>query len=168
MTTNHSGMSYKEMLEAALEDEQRAGPMYRYIASMSPSAGGAEQLRKIAADEDRHRLVIGQLLAEITGEGETRGEYTQRMEVALGHVHPSQAGKRPFPSTYGDWVDLAEDIKARYPDDPVMRATANFSLQQILEWEQYTRPPDEQEVAEKSANEAKRWLINKAGELGIH
>ncbi len=65
---------------------------------------------------------------------------------------PSQVG-RPFPETYGDWVNLAEDIKAKLPDDPATRACVNFQLQHIAERE------DE--------DEAKRWLVNKAGKLGI-
>lgn len=70
--------------------------------------------------------------------------------------------KRPFPKTYSDWVDLAEDIKAKYPDDPVMRATANYSLSQILAEEQRSEG-----WSAGAATEAKRWLVEKAGELGI-
>jgi len=159
--------SYKTLLDEALDDESKAGNIYRYMANVSPNASAADRLRRIAADEDRHHLMVGQLIAELTGVGETGQQYTERMEYMLGYRHPSQMGTVPsampdriFPGmrgeafVYGDWVDLAEDIKSKYPDDPVMRASVNYQLQHIAE---------ETEEAE----EAKRWLMQKAGELGI-
>lgn len=72
---------------------------------------------------------------------------------------------RLFPKTYGDWVNLAEDIKGKYPDDPIMKATVNFSLQQVaLEDEE---PTEAREERLKEAQEGKRWLMQKAGELDI-
>ncbi len=58
---------------------------------------------------------------------------------------------RPFPETYGDWVSLAEDIKAKDPD---LSYLVNNHLLQI------SGNTDE-------AEEAKRWLTRKAGKLGI-
>lgn len=72
---------------------------------------------------------------------------------------------RPFPKTYGDWVNLAEDIKAKYPDDPVMRASVNFQLLQISH--ETEEIPEEREERFRAAQEAKRWMTEQAGELGI-
>ncbi len=72
------------------------------------------------------------------------------------------APSRPFPKTYGDWVDLSESIKEKYPDDPAMRAAASYQLG-IIAREGEVEPV----VEEKDVDEAKRWLTRKAGELGI-
>lgn len=58
---------------------------------------------------------------------------------------------RPFPQTYGDWVNLAEDIKAK---DPSVAFMVNAALEDISNETEYADPQ-------------KRWLVNKAGELGI-
>ena len=57
----------------------------------------------------------------------------------------------PSPRVYGDWVNLAEDIKAR---DPSLASKVNYNLGLIL----HDLPGSEN---------AKRWLTRKAGELGI-
>lgn len=69
---------------------------------------------------------------------------------------------RPFPKAYGDWVDLSESIKEKYPDDPAMRATVSYQLG-IIAREGEVEPV----VEEKEVEEAKRWLTRKAGDLGI-
>ncbi len=68
---------------------------------------------------------------------------------------PGTGGKHPVPTTYGMWIDLSEDIKDKYPLDSPERAEVNFQLGILLELEE-GRPDD-----------AKRWLVNKAGEVGI-
>lgn len=70
---------------------------------------------------------------------------------------PTEEVAQLVPKTYGDWVDLAEDIKAKYPDDPVMRANVNYFLQQIAQEAEDSR----------KAEESRRWFIKIAGELGI-
>lgn len=60
---------------------------------------------------------------------------------------------RLFPQTYGDWVNLAEDIKDKV--DTPEYAEINSKLGIIGGFE------------EGDAEEAKRWLIEKARELGI-
>jgi len=69
---------------------------------------------------------------------------------------------RPSPKTYGDWVDLAENIKERYPGDPVMRASVSYQLGIIARAEAVEPVVEEAEI-----EEAKRWLARKAGELDI-
>ncbi len=58
---------------------------------------------------------------------------------------------RPFPQTYGDWVNLAENIKQADPSDV-------FRVNTALESISHDDP---------TADEDKRWLVKKAGELGI-
>lgn len=59
---------------------------------------------------------------------------------------------RPFPETFGDWVDLAEDIKEKRPD---LAPDVNENLGYI-----FTEDPAQSE-------NAKHWLWVKAGEIGI-
>ena len=58
---------------------------------------------------------------------------------------------RLFPKTYGEWVDLAIDIKER---DPSLSDEVNKAL-------------DEIQKESFEANNAKRWLAKKAWDLGI-
>lgn len=67
----------------------------------------------------------------------------EMIEVPLG---------RPFPKTFGDWVDLAEAIKEK---DQSLSPDVNENLGYI-----FTEDPAQSE-------DAKRWLVGKAGELGI-
>lgn len=60
-------------------------------------------------------------------------------------------GVRPFPTTYDEWVTLAEDIKTA---DPSLASKVNYNLGLI----QRELPGED---------EAKRWLVRKAGELNI-
>lgn len=140
-------MNLMDKLRAAITEEYGDAQKYNEWADEADRAGlteTANALRQIAADETRHRYKLKELsvLSPETEEIQLSG---RMIEVKL---------ERPFPQTYGDWVNLAENIKERYPDDPVMRASVNYQLQHIAE---------ETELAE----EAKRWLMQKAGELGI-
>lgn len=95
-------------------------------------------------------------------EARAKGVRIEAEEFSLGEEEPTG---RPFPKTYGDWVNLAEDIKAKYPDDPVMRAGVNFQLQLISHEEEEI--PERREERLAAAQEAKRWMTERAGELGI-
>lgn len=72
--------------------------------------------------------------------------------VSEVRFYPPAIG-RPFPKTYGDWVNLAENIKTATPDLDT-QYTANLHLQEIA-----TEGPNQ--------DAAKRWLVEKAGELRI-
>lgn len=62
-----------------------------------------------------------------------------------------------YPVTYSDWINLAEGIKNTVGiDDVETRALVNTHLGRICE--------EEQDPA--SAEESKRWLVQKAEELG--
>lgn len=71
------------------------------------------------------------------------------IEVPLEKRKPTE---RPFPQTYGDWVNVAEDVKSKMPRDAWH--IVNELLQAISE-------------GGPVAEEAKRWLMQKAGELGV-
>lgn len=72
-----------------------------------------------------------------------------------GYTEIRLAGEaaRPSPQTYGDWVNLAEDIKSATPD-PDTQFTTNLHLQEIA-------------IEGPNQDAAKRWLAGKAIELGI-
>jgi rubrerythrin len=59
--------------------------------------------------------------------------------------------QRPFPKNYGDWADLGVDIKEKAPE---LSDGVNSCLVSISE-------------ERANIDEAKRWLVLKAGELGI-
>ncbi len=98
-------------------------------------------------------LVLGEEMVEIPIGGEKPSGRTWPAELAwreksgFGELH------RPFPETYGDWVNLAENIKEKMP--PESWNVVNDLLHVISQ--------EEGPVAE----EAKRWLMKKAGELRI-
>lgn len=156
MAQEYMFKSYQRLLEEALTDESKAGDMYRYMAGVSPDAGTAERLRGIAADEDRHHLILSQLLTELSGQGETGQAYIERIEYALGRMRPSQIVQhRAFPQTDREWEDLGYDIEAKLPGI----GTEIYSVRDAVAIATGKREGD--------ADEAKRWLVRKAGELGI-
>lgn len=78
----------------------------------------------------------------------------KRFDVFKRQGESMQTGQeRPLPETYSDWVNLAMDIKEKSLDVGIM-ARVNTALTAISE-------------DQPSAEEAKRWLVSKAGELGI-
>lgn len=174
-----------EALQSSMQEEASAANWYRRRAAYAREHGDYESAslwEHIASEEAGHYREFKQRMMALP---EYRA-YEHRMEYLLGHIHPSQyhpeqfeehhvrwqdrleqqleeeAGKRPFPQTYMDWVKLAEDIKQRYPNDPVMLATVNFNLG-ILAKEDQQIPA----VEPGDVDDAKRWLTKRAGELGI-
>ncbi|MBA7701647.1 hypothetical protein ES703_110390 [subsurface metagenome] len=66
---------------------------------------------------------------------------------------------RPFPKTYGDWVNLGMDIKETAGiDDFETTADVNRHLEHIYK---------EEETDPGVVRESKMWLTRKAGELGV-
>lgn len=62
-------------------------------------------------------------------------------------------GERPFPQTYNDWVGLAYDIKEKD--------------KKIDTWTKVHECLNSIAFDEPDIDDAKRWLVNKANELGI-
>lgn len=115
----------------------------------APNGAMMESLARIHRKDTGHMTIVGHEPSIIMSD--------KMVEVKIGEKKP-----RLFPETYGDWVNLAADIKDRYPDDPVMRATANAALAGILAEEQCSAG-----WSPEDAVEGRRWLTAKAGELGI-
>ena len=73
------------------------------------------------------------------------------MSGEMVEVDVSKQPTRPFPETYGDWVNLSEDIKKA---DPESIHTVNEKMTTILH-----------NIGDVDG--AKRWLAEKAGELDV-
>lgn len=143
-------MTLEEELREEARGELRAAVGYRDLATRLRIAGHHSEgnlVDSIADEEDKHANLLMTLANSIMAKQEPEVlELGEKMvEIPLG---------RPFPQTYGDWVNLAMDIKEKYPGDAFTRAWTNKALQHIA---------DEDELADES----KRWLMNKASELGI-
>lgn len=145
-------MSLMDEIKDQITDEEKAHEMYLSMANEADNAGmhqTARNLRSIAADEDRHHTILQQMFMhpELGPEGRTwLEELAWREKSGFGELH------RPFPETYSDWVNLAADIKER---DPSLTPMVNGYMGIIAE------------ITPGDVDDAKRWLVNKAGELGI-
>jgi len=165
-------MSIMDEIKFYIKDEDEAYKTYSRMANDADNAGmhkTAQILRGMAADELRHKEMLEGMYYKPEF-GSVRGK-TLTDEIKEAYEEAKRTGKvtvspfrehRPFPRTYGDWVNLAVDIKDRYPDDPVMRASVNHSLSQILAEEEHAEG-----WSAGSTAKAKSWLMQKAGELGI-
>jgi len=158
-----------------VKDEIKANQSYRSLASRLRMAGYHNEgaiVDSIADDEERHANLLMTIANFIQSREPSTGielsKYPQRSEPTLtdeireAYERAKGTGKvtvspfsehRPFPKTYGDWVDLAESIKDK-ADIPVYTETS-YKLGIILG------------NIDGDAEDAKRWLIKKAGELGI-
>lgn len=127
-----------EFLKHQVTDEDDATASYRAFAGVADSLG--------------HHSV-GIMLREIA---EDEARHRVRLEQAVRALsalwaHGSTELPRLFPKTYGDWADLGMDIKEK---DSSLSGEVNDALTKI-----YGEAPD--------ADGAKRWLVGKAGELGV-
>jgi len=197
MTYEHKpymSKSYKALLEDAVKDEASAGEVYRYMAMLSGNADEADLLRGIAADEDRHYGIVQDLLERARAIGPMgRGMsehmkimresgfmptpqqdvpgWEQRIQVDLGHRHPSQVtasqeeyekpmpamgSMRPMPVTPMDWEDLGYDIEAKLPDKTQQQSN---EIRHYVAVATYNEPGN--------ADDARRWLLTKANEVGL-
>lgn len=155
-------MAFADDLEAQVRDEQDAYYTYLRMAMEADKLGRHElaiRLRGIANDEERHyNALSAEFLPEerpapLLNAEELRGRQArERAEEFLERVsQPLTLEHRPYPQTYGDWVNLAEDIKIRDPDSA---PTVNDRLNVIC-------------FEEGDVDAAKHWLVDKAHELGI-
>jgi len=177
--------SWKLLLEEAVADESTAGETYRYMADISPTAEVAEQLRAIAADEDRHHSIVSSILAGQQPQIEkiTRlHEHIKRMREGgfmptpqprpedyrtTGDIeyppimHEQEPAHRPIPYTDAEWVDLGYDIEAKIPNRTQMQSN---EIRHQVAVATYNTEGDA-EVGD--ADDAKRWLLAKANEVGV-
>ena len=161
-------MTLDDEIRKAREEELYTRDKYTMMASDADEKGlhnMAKMMREMSDDEGRH----AQMMRTMVGFGATEeggmimGELGREMmsqeeakRLGIGEMHKRMMGSgessRPFPETYGDWVSLAEDIKAKMP--PESWGVVNGTLQVVGE-------------EGPNAEEAKRWLVEKAGELDI-
>jgi len=154
-------MDILDEIKFYIKDEEDANRTYSRMAGDADNVGmhkTAQILRGMAADELRHKEMLEgmyykpefgpvreKILTEEIEEAYERAKKTGEVTVSAFRIG------RPFPETYGDWVNLAEDIKTKDPGSVFM---VNAALQDIASETEY-------------ADEQKRWLVNKGGELGI-
>ena len=129
-------------IKAQIQDEANAVAEYDSIATIATNLNYgniANTLRGIAADEVMHRNSLEQILKRL--------EFTDRWgeRKVYGELH------RPFPQIYDDWANLGLDIIEK---DNRLRGDVQEHLSTI-----YLHLPGE--------DDSKRWLVRKAGELGI-
>lgn len=141
-------MSLKEELEEAFVEEGKAWWKYSDMARKAYDAGQpsfAVDLERIATDEYQHANMLRRMIASM----ETEPEPSRSSMAILDRSYLDEG--RIFPKSYGDWITLAEDIKTA---DPSLTSMVNYELGLI-----------QQELP--GADDAKRWLTRKAGELNI-
>ena len=129
----------------------------------APNGPMMESAARLHRRDTGHMTIIG-YEPELTKEEKESRRVVERAHEFLDRISQpldiESLQGRPFPQTYGDWVSLAEDIKGRCQGEPATIATVNYQLNTILGAEQGTETPG-------AAEEAKRWLVNKAAELGL-
>jgi len=148
-----------DLVHDRLEDAERR---LADLEDMMPQVYG---LTELTTPEERADLVRGlgkvrQYIQEgdtVMGQG-AADEFNASFRNTMWNIiirckgGAGQRPPRPLPETYGDWVNLAMDIKERMPEGAW--GVVNDLLQVIAE-------------GGPEAEEAKRWLTAKAGELGI-
>ncbi len=135
-------MPTEDELREAAEEEERTQSRYSNMsmeAEMMGKRDMALMMSSMASDEGRHAAMMRSMMGHQVEEIKLSGKM---MEIPLD---------RPVPQVYGDWVNLAEDMKTK---DPNLASKVNYNLGLI----QRDLP---------GADEAKRWLTQKASELGI-
>lgn len=138
MTTGSTLNELIEEIKKQLEDEKSAFDEYRATAMVADSLG---------------HYSVGRILRDISKDEQRHSLALEQVVKQLSYIAalPEAELKRPFPQTYDDWADLGIDIQA---EDPTIADEVYTRLNHI-----YTKTPE--------AEDAKRWLIQKAGELGV-
>ncbi len=164
-------MTLEDDIKKAVEEEEQSRDKYSIMAIEAETMGlhnMVGMMREMSNDEAKHIFMMRKMMSGMMGralrvremERENPGNPMMSQEEAeklgMGEMHKRMMGSgvssRPFPETYGDWVSLAEDIKAKMPQEKW--GIVNSTLQLISE-------------EHPNSGEAKRWLVEKAGELGI-
>jgi len=102
------------------------------------------------ADELGHHS-IGATLRGIAEDEHKHSQLLGQIVRRLSWAPESAKLQRPYPQTYGQWADLGADIKET---DPNLSDEVNDALCKIA-------------AEEPGMDDAQRFLVNKAGELGI-
>jgi len=145
-------MSVQSDLDHSMNEEMSASLDYRKRAEFAREHGdevSAKLWIHIAEEEDGHYNEFKDRLEALLPQPRFADYATpgDEYQSPIGPMH------RRFPQTPGDWEDLGFDIEAKIPS--------------------INRSEVRHHVAVATSNEpgnidnAKRWLMNKAGELGI-
>lgn len=150
-----------DLVNDRLEDAQRR---LADLDDMIPQVYGLTDLTTRDEREDlvkalgrvRHYMEEGDTVMAQGAADEFNASFRNIMWSIVIRCREEQLKARPeevslLPKTYGDWSDLGMSIKEK---DPSLSDKVNNALGKISEG-----TPD--------ADEAKRWLVNKAGELGV-
>jgi len=152
-------MDLMEEIKFYIKDEEEANVTYLRMAGDADNAGmhkTAQILRGIAVDELKHKELLegmyykpefGPVVVEHAG-----FEYEQYLMRGKGAQEKYVKEQRKTPETYGEWIDLSEDIKQKSRD---LSSEVNTNLGYI-----FTGTPSE-------SDEGKRWLLGKSKELGL-
>ena len=141
--STNGGKSYEQMLDEMIEDEMKAGLEYEHMAMLAEQKDmriTAELIRSIAKDENKHYGMLTDI-------------------KMLPEATPRPTGYTLFPRTLSDWGLLRDKIVEKYPYDAPMRATVNFQYGKVENANSYYTSND--------IDDAKRWLAEEAGRLGI-
>ncbi len=189
-------MALEDEIKKAEAEEMQSQEKYGMMAMDAERMGlmnMAGMMREVAGDEGRHAALMRQMMSGMMGRAmresgsiyvfdgwtyatvgrtQMRGRrtdvgiefeqvsssydqldidtVTKRITEALGE---RESSSRPFPKTYGDWVDLAMSIKEK--DTTLGNAAwVNMALQHISD-------------EDTDAEDSKRWLVDKAKEVGV-
>lgn len=141
------------MWNIVIRCRERAGaarPVSRTMPPESAESWGIYMEITYAGDTEFH---VGDIISyeEFIRVNDRVSSWGKTAEAITTTTGPPAETGRLFPKSYSDWVDLSEDIKSR---DPSIAFMVNAALGDIAD-------------ETKHADEQKRWLIGKAGELGI-
>ena len=139
-----------ELLKEA-RDEITARNHYVALAERLRAAGYDEEANKVAsmaADENGHADILMVMSQQPIGEIILSGHM---MEIPITEHHMN----RPFPRTDGEWIDLSLNIKEKLTEFDPVRTEVNLHIGVVAG------------LDEGNEEESKRWLMQKAGELGV-
>lgn len=146
-------MDVRSNLQQSMDEEAAAGRAYRERAISARLEGddvSARLWEHVADEEDGHYYEFKDRLNAI------REQFpTFRGSASVGIDGYPIATNRPFPQTDTDWEDLGFDIEAKYPDNIMMRTQVRLKVADAIG------------KGTGSQDDARRWLVLKAGELGI-
>ena len=150
-------MALEDDIKKAETEEMQSQEMYGMMAMDAERMGQhdmARMIREVAGDESRHAQMMRSMHESMVSDQRRMTEETPDLSSShfSGDRPAIEGADRPFPLTYSDWIDLADDIKAKMPQEEW--GIVNSTLQLISE-------------EHPNSEEAKRWFVRKAKELGI-
>ncbi len=132
-------MGLMDELKKEVEEEEQAYNKYVSLAQRA-EAKGMQQIAAILYDIAQDEIKHAEKLKNL---------------YARYELGPKTISPRPFPQTDGEWINLSSNIKDKYSEYDPMKSEVNHQLGIVMSLE------------EGNVDEAKRWLMQKAGELGV-